>query len=190
MLSSRAVLRGCAPHDLDLPSPLLLARCARFVHCGWFLTLLCGFALPRMHTACWGAQSLASVPDAAELQVVWPHNMQLGRARNDDVIRLEAWGAVDVAEIQSSWASGGRLKSVWLYSEELLNLVLVELSYRERAVRQVAMLIDAGGMTTAHKALAVLCLREVRTRALTNTTCFSGHTKRPESPLPPPPSHG
>ena len=115
-----------------------------------------------MHTACWGAQSLASVPDAAELQVVWPHNMQLGRARNDDVIRLEAWGAVNVSEIQSSWASSGRLPSAWLFLEEFQNMVLVELSHRESAVRQVAMLVDAGGMTTAHKALAVLCLREVR----------------------------
>ena len=123
---------------------------------------MCGFALPRMHTACWGAQSLASVPDAAELQVVWPHNMQLGRARNDDVIRLESWGAVDIAEIQSSWASSGRLPSAWLFLEEFQNMVLVELSHRESAVRQVAMLVDAGGMTTAHKALAVLCLREVR----------------------------
>ena len=119
------------------------------------------FALPRMHTV-WRAQSLASVPDAAELQVVWPHNMLLGRARNDDVIRLEKWGAVDVAEIQRSWATSGRLSTVWLFMEELQNLVLVELSHRERAVRQVAMLIDAGGMSTAHKALAVLCLREVR----------------------------
>ena len=146
----------------DLPPPLLRPRVARLTYCGWFLTLLCGFALPRMHTVCWGAQSLASVPDAAELQAVWPHNMQLGRARNDDVIRLEVWGAIDVAEIQSSWASSGRLSSAWLFLEEFQNMVLVELSHRERAVRQVAMLVDAGGMTTAHKALAVLCLREVR----------------------------
>ena len=120
-----------------------------------------------MHIIVCGApiQSLANVPDAAELQVVWPHNMHLGRARNDNVIRLEAWGAVDVAEIQSSWTSSGRLKTVWLFLEELLNLVLVELSHRERAVRQVAMLIDAGGMSTAHKALAVLCLRKVRAHA-------------------------
>ena len=146
---------------LDGP-PSCAPACARFAHCGWFLTLLCGFALPRLHTVCWGAQSLASVPDAAELQVVWPHNMQLGRARNDDVIRLEAWGAVNVSEIQSSWASSGRLPSAWLFLEEFQNMVLVELSHRESAVRQVAMLVDAGGMTTAHKALAVLCLREVR----------------------------
>ena len=105
------------------------------------------------------------MPDAAKLQTVWPHNMQLGRAKNGNVIRLEAWGAVDVAEIRSSWASSGRLKSVWLYSEELLNLVLVELSHRERAIRQVTMLVDAGCMSTAHKALAVLCLREVRAYA-------------------------
>ena len=96
---------------------------------------------------------------------MWPHNMQLGRARNDDLIRFEAWGAIDVAEIQSSWASSGRLTTVWLFMEELLNLVLVELSHRERAIRQVAMLVDAGGMSTAHKALAVLCLREVRAYA-------------------------
>ena len=109
------------------------------------------------------------MPDAAELQAVWPHNMQLGRARNDDVIRFEAWGAIDVAEIQRSWASSGRLRTVWLYSEELLNLVLVELSHRERAIRQVTMLVDAGCMSTAHKALAVLCLREVRAYACTRT---------------------
>ena len=118
-------------------------------------------------------QSFASVPDAAELQVMWPHNMQLGRARNDDVIRLEAWGAVNMAEIQSSWASSGRLTTVWLFMEELLNLVLVELSHRERAIRQVAMLVDAGGMSTAHKALAVLCLREVRAHALAYTDNIS-----------------
>ena len=39
--------------------------------------------------------------------------------------------------------------------DELQNTALTELSYLEREVRQVVMLVDAKGMSTAHKALAV-----------------------------------
>ena len=102
------------------------------------------------------------MPDAAKLQIVCPHNMQLGRAKNGNIIRLEAWGAVDVAEIRSNWAQSGRLKTAWLFLEELQNLLLVELSHREKELRQVAMLVDAGGMSTIHKSLAALYLHEVR----------------------------
>ena len=107
------------------------------------------------------AQSYDTVPDAAALQLVWPHNVALGRAVDGNVIRLEAWGAVDLAEIRSSWATNDRLKTVLLYMDEMQNLVLVELSYRECKVRQVVQLVDATGMSTAHVGLADLCLREV-----------------------------
>ena len=102
------------------------------------------------------------MPDAAELQLVWPHNMQLGRAKNGNVIRLEAWGAANVAEIQSRWAPSDRIKTAWLFLEELQNLMLVEISHRERELCQISMLVDAGGMSTAHRALSAHCLREVR----------------------------
>ena len=110
-------------------------------------------------------QSYNTVPDAAELQLSWAHNMHLGRAKNGNLIRLEAWGAVNVAEIQSSWVQNHRLQAAWLFLEELQNIALTELSYLEREVRQVVMLVDAKGMSTAHKALAVY-LREVSERCM------------------------
>ena len=108
-------------------------------------------------------QAYHTVPDAAELQKPWPHNMNLGRARNEDIIRFEAWGSVDVAEIEHSWVGADgeatRFNTVWLYLEEMQNLELVELSYRESHVRRVVLLVDAGGMSTAHVGL----LRYLRT---------------------------
>ena len=124
------------------------------------LTLLC---LP------FRTQSYNTVPDAAELQISWAHNMHLGRAKNGNLIRLEAWGAVNVAEIQSSWVQNHRLQAAWLFLEELQNIALTELSYLEREVRQVVMLVDAKGMSTAHKFLAVY-LREVSARD--GSCCF------------------
>lgn len=110
------------------------------------------------------AQAYHTVPDAADLQKVWPHNMHLvGRARNKDIVRLEAWGSVDVAEIERSWVGADgkatRLNTVWLYLEEMQNMELVELSYRESHVRRAVLLVDAGGMSTAHVGL----LRYLRT---------------------------
>ena len=78
----------------------------------------------------------------------------VGRARNKDIVRLEAWGSVDVAEIERSWVGADgkatRLNTVWLYLEEMQNMELVELSYRESHVRRVVLLVDAGGISTAH----------------------------------------
>ena len=86
--------------------------------------------------------------------------MHLGRAKNRDFIRLEAWGAVNVAEILSSWMQNDRLQTAFLFLDEYQNLVLTALSYLEREVRQVVLLVDAKGMSTAHKDLAI-CLRKV-----------------------------
>ena len=87
----------------------------------------------------------------------------VGRARNKDIVRLEAWGSVDVAEIERSWVGADgeatRLNTVWLYLEEMQNMELVELSYRESHVRRAVLLVDAGGMSTAHVGL----LRYLRT---------------------------
>ena len=104
--------------------------------------------------------------------------MHLGRARSQGVIRLEAWGSVDMAEIEQSWAGGGdssgavRLDTVWLYLEELQNLELVELSYREAQVRHVLLLVDAGGMSTAHAGL-LRYLRSVRETNAHQLLCVS-----------------
>ena len=68
-----------------------------------------------------------------------------------------------MTEIQSSWVQNHRLQAAWLFLEELQNIALTELSYLEREVRQVVMLVDAKGVSTAHKVLAV-CLREVSER--------------------------
>ena len=109
-------------------------------------------------------QAYSTVPDATELQKVWPHNMHLSRARDKSVIRFEAWGSADVAAIEQSWGSEngeGRLGAAFLYLEELQNLELVELSYREAQVRHVLLLVDAGGMSTAHAGL-LRYLRSVR----------------------------
>ena len=111
----------------------------------------------------------------------------VGRARNKDIVRLEAWGSVDVAEIERSWvgADGNatRLNTVWLYLEEMQNMELVELSYRESHVRRAVLLIDAGGMSTAHVGL-LRYLRTVRSSlsmassiAVSDTnTCLSSHS--------------
>lgn len=93
------------------------------------------------------------MPGAAQLQDIWPHNMHLGRAKNGDVVRLEAWGAVDVAQLQSDWETGACLKTTWLFFQELQNMLLVELSHHEGEVRQVTQLVDASGLSTAHNRL-------------------------------------
>ena len=93
------------------------------------------------------------MPGASLLQDIWPHNMHLGRAKNGDVIRLEAWGAVDIAQLQSNWEMGACLETAWLFFQELQNLLLVELSHVEGEVRHVTQLVDASGMSTAHNEL-------------------------------------
>ena len=108
-------------------------------------------------------QGHSTVPGVAQLQAVWPHNMDLGRAKNGDVIRFEAWGAVSVVELQSGWETGSCFKTSWLFLEELQNLLLVEFSHREKEIRHVALLVDAGGMSMAHKELAQF-LQEVSVR--------------------------
>ena len=84
--------------------------------------------------------------------------MHLGRARNGNVLRFEAWGEVDMQELDLSWGSGGdnqqsRAQIAWGFIEELQNVTVVALSHREQRVVQVTLLVDAGGITTRHAKL-------------------------------------
>ena len=45
------------------------------------------------------AMSFSEVPGNTKLQRVWPHNMNLGRARSGDVVRYERWGSIDIAGV-------------------------------------------------------------------------------------------
>jgi len=80
--------------------------------------------------------------------------MSLGSARNGSVLRFEAWGEIDMQELQRNWGTDeGRARAVWGYLEELQNIAVVELSHREQRVVTVTLLIDAGGLTTRHAKL-------------------------------------
>ena len=111
-------------------------------------------------------QAFDTVPHAEELQLVWPHNMNVGRARDGSVVRFEAWGEVDMIELDRNWSgraghsdgssdssSNGmhsRAQTAWGYQEELQNVAVVALSHREQRVVHVTLLVDASGLTTRH----------------------------------------
>ena len=46
-----------------------------------------------------------------------------------------------------------RLQAAWLCQEELLNLMLVELSHREESVRGAVLLVDAACMNSQHASI-------------------------------------
>ena len=115
-------------------------------------------------------QAFDTVPHAKELQLVWPHNMNVGRARDGSVVRFEAWGEVDMIELDRNWSgrvgqhSDGssdsssnsmhsRAQTAWGYQEELQNVAVVALSHREQRVVHVTLLVDASGLTTRHAKL-------------------------------------
>ena len=117
-------------------------------------------------------QGFDTTPLASELQTVWSHNMCVGRARNGSVVRFEAWGSIDMAELERSWlgaaagvvaaSSENRASVAWSYLEELQNVTVVALSHHERRVVQVTLLVDAGGLTTRHgELLGVLACASV-----------------------------
>ena len=117
-------------------------------------------------------QGFDTTPLANELQKIWPHNMCAGRARDGSVVRFEAWGSVDMSELERSWlgaaagmaAAGAenRADVAWSYLEELQNVTVVALSHHERCVVQVTLLVDAGGLTTRHgELLGVLACASV-----------------------------
>ena len=87
--------------------------------------------------------------------VVWPMNYAMGRRNRDGVYLLfEAWGRVDIrALVDANASTTARLEKTQLYRDELLNVLLVESSYRERRVLHSVLLVDAGGMTSEHAKL-------------------------------------
>ena len=101
-------------------------------------------------------QAFDTVPHAEELQLVWPHNMNVGRARDGSVVRFEAWGGIDMQELGRNWSSNGthsRAQTAWGFQEELQNVAVVALSHREQRVVHVTLLVDASGLTTRHAEL-------------------------------------
>ena len=86
---------------------------------------------------------------------VWPTNYAMGRRARDGVyIMFEAWGRVDIRALVDANASmTARLEKAQLYRDELLNVLLVEASYRESRILHGLLLVDAGGMTSEHAKL-------------------------------------
>jgi len=93
-----------------------------------------------------------TVPDAAKLQQAWPHNMHLDRSLEGHIVQFEAWGSADVSALSAHWGNG-RFLTAMVFLHELLNMMVVELSHRERRLLGVLTLVDAGGMTTYHAEL-------------------------------------
>ena len=123
------------------------------------------FAKPThiLPTAVPGAQAFDTTPHAQELQAVWPHNMDVGRARDMSIVRFEAWGSINMEELEIGWSGSAYgaaayedAKIAWCFLEELQNVCLVALSFREKRTLGVSMLVDAGGMTTRHAKLSVV----------------------------------
>ena len=86
---------------------------------------------------------------------LWPTNYAMGRRIRDGMyIVFEAWGRVDIrALVDADASTTARLEKTQLYRDELLNVLLVESSYRERRVLHSVLLVDAGGMTSEHAKL-------------------------------------
>ena len=87
---------------------------------------------------------------------VWPTNYAMGRRTRDGVFLVfEAWGHVDIRALIDANASTliARLEKTQLYRDELLNVLLVESSYREKRILHGMLLVDAGGMTSEHAKL-------------------------------------
>ena len=86
---------------------------------------------------------------------VWPTNYAMGRRARDGVlIVFEAWGRVDIrALVDANASTAARLEKTQLYRDELLNVLLVEASYREKRILHGLLLVDAGGMTSEHAKL-------------------------------------
>ena len=86
---------------------------------------------------------------------LWPTNYAMGRRIRDGMyILFEAWGRVDIrALVDANSSTTARLEKTQLYRDELLNVLLVESSYRERRVLRSVLLVDAGGMTSEHAKL-------------------------------------
>ena len=86
---------------------------------------------------------------------VWPTNYAIGRRARDGVyITFEAWGRIDIRALVDANASmTSRLEKAQLYRDELLNVLLVEASYRESRILHGLLFVDAGGMTSEHAKL-------------------------------------
>ena len=86
---------------------------------------------------------------------MWPTNYAMGRRARDGVFLVfEAWGRVDVrALVDANAGTTARLEKTQLYRDELLNVLLVESSYREKRILHSVLLVDAGGMTSEHAKL-------------------------------------
>ena len=95
-------------------------------------------------------QAFDTAPDAEALQSAFPHNTFLSRRRRDGwLIQLEDWGAARVHKLKDDFGLE-RFANAQLFQLEMLNVVLVELSYREKRVLRVTLLADAAGITTEH----------------------------------------
>ena len=99
-------------------------------------------------------QGFGTIPGAREAMEVWPTNYAMGRrARDGAFLVFEVWGRVDVRALVDGGAiqaTGERLEKTQLYRDELLNMLLVEISFRERRLLHGVLLVDAGGMTSEH----------------------------------------
>ena len=86
---------------------------------------------------------------------LWPTNYAMGRRIRDGMyILFEAWGRVDIpALVDANASTTARFEKTQLYRDELLNVLLVEASYREKRVLHGLLLVDAGGMTSEHAKL-------------------------------------
>ena len=86
---------------------------------------------------------------------VWPTNYAMGRrARDGALLVFEAWGRANIrALVDANASTTARLEKTQLYRDELLNVLLVEASYRESRILHGLLLVDAGGMTSEHAKL-------------------------------------
>ena len=88
------------------------------------------------------------MPGASSAQEQWPNNYAVGRrARDGALIVCEAWGRINVRALIDDT---GDFEKLQLYRHEMLNLILVELSYLDRRILHGVLLVDAGGMTSEH----------------------------------------
>ena len=108
-------------------------------------------------------QGFGTIPGASEAMELWPTNYAMGRRIRDGMyILFEAWGRVDIrALVDANASTTARLEKTQLYRDELLNVLLVESSYRESRILHGLLLVDAGGMTSEHTKL-IRFLKTVR----------------------------
>ena len=100
-------------------------------------------------------QGFGTIPGASDAMKLWPTNYAMGRRIRDGMyILFEAWGRVDIrALVDANASTTARLEKTQLYRDELLNVLLVESSYRESRILHGLLLVDAGGMTSEHAKL-------------------------------------